>query len=174
MIQIKKIFFSLLLLFLLYPFNIQAKEKIIEEKINTDIVDQKSVIDEQQIELNPYSILIDTLTLEEKELICRITWQEAGNQCVKGQRAVIEIILNRLLSDKYPNTILEILSQPHQFSTWKDRNKVTNDQILQMQQILNLVYLENNTVLNYNYLYFNCEKPNKNDYIQIQNQWFWI
>lgn len=167
--QIKKIFFSLLLLFFTFTIvqNVKAEEKNLSEVV-------ESVIEEPNNETNLYTFIIDTLTSEEKELICRIVWREAGNQCVEGQRAVIEVILNRLLSEQYPNTILEILSQPHQFSTWKDRDKVTNDQILQMKNILNLVYIDNNIILDYNYLYFNCKKPNKHDYIKIQNQWFWI
>lgn len=183
MMQIKKILFSLLLIIssvFVFSYNIKAEEVAIEEGNTTDVAEQNSVIDEQineqlkEIEFRPYALIIDTLTIEEKELICRITWREAGNQCVEGQRAVMEVILNRLLSTKYPNTILEILSQPHQFSTWKDRDKVTNEQLLQMQNILNLVYLDKNTILNYSYLYFNCAKPKKNDYIKIQNQWFWV
>lgn len=173
--QIKKKFFSLLLsLICVLAINqkIYAQNDTIEEN-QSEVVE--SIIEEPNInEFKPYVFIINTLTSEEKELICRITWQEAGNQSIKGQRAVIEVILNRLLSDQYPNTILEILSQPNQFSTWKDRNKVTEEQILQMQQVLNLVYVDKNTILNYDYLYFNCKKPNKDGYIKIQNQWFWI
>ena len=173
MIQIKKKIFSLFfMLIIIFSMTNTIKASEINEKISTD-VGQKSIIDEQLI-TNPYTLVINSLTEKEKELICRITWLEAGNQSIEGQKAVIEVILNRLISVEWENNIEDILSSPHQFSTWKNRNIVTQEQIIKMNNVLNLVYLEQeNTLPNFNYVYFNNKKPNRKNFINIGEQWFW-
>lgn len=204
MTQIKKKFFLLLLLGMIFcfPRNAMAQESVSENQ--SDVADQKSVIEEQftmpaagvgvefgsneiteevfqraeeiQEEENksPYADAIDTLTQEEKELICKITYREAGNQPIAGQRAVMEVILNRLQSEAWPNDILSILSAPGQFSTWKARNKITNEKLLEMEMVLNLVYADTNTILpNDDYVYFNCANPGRES-IKIEQHWFWI
>ena len=188
MMQIKKRFLAFLVFVIVglcNPLIIQAQET----GNFTDVADQKSVIEEprtinlfikeeeeKKIELtnsNQYSAMISSLTPQEKELICRITYLEAGNQCIEGQRAVIEVILNRVAKAEWPNTVEGVLSAPHQFSTWKNRNIVSNEQILQMNNILNLVNCSNNTILpNINYVYFNNSNGSKNS-IKIQGHWFW-
>lgn len=43
----------------------------------------------------------------------------------RGQEAVVEVVLNRMASDLYPNTLYDVLSQnnPVQFVSWKRRDK---------------------------------------------------
>jgi hypothetical protein len=152
----------------------------------SDVVDQKSIIEEQQettemsyifypnAKVCPYLTTIQNLTQEEKELICKITYREAGNQPIEGQRAVMEVILNRLNSDEWPDDIKTILSTPGQFTTWKVRNKITNEQLMQMELVLSLVQMDSNTVLpSDDYVYFNCANPKKNS-IKIEGHWFWV
>ena len=200
--QIKKKFLSSLLLLGTLLF-IPSTTVIAQELISgnqSDVADQKSVIEEQFImpsagagtifdsnivtdevfqmalELNksPYADAIDSLTAEEKDLICKITYREAGNQPIEGQRAVMEVILNRLLSSNWHNDIETILGTPGQFTTWKARNKITEEKLLEMQMVLNTVYTEKNTILPSNeYVYFNCSNPGKES-IKIEQHWFWI
>lgn len=65
-----------------------------------------------------------SLTDEEKDLVARIVWLEARGESQEGQEAVVEVIFNRIASDKFPNTVYEVLSQgnPTQFCTWSSRN----------------------------------------------------
>lgn len=201
--QIKKKILSLLLAFvsLFMPTKAYAREvqsdvadqkSIIEEQttiempiagagiffsnqdLKNDIVFDLIDLTTEEIEiLSPYVEIIDNLSDDEKELICRVTWREAGNQCSEGQRAVMEIILNRLESDKWPDNIEEILSSPHQFSTWRLRNYVTEEQLEQMYDILDLVYTEEIVLPDNEYVYFNCAEHSSKDCIQIQGHWFW-
>lgn len=137
------------------------------------IVESKSVAEIEENTVSPYADIINSLTEEEKELICKITWLEAGNQEEEGQRAVIEVILNRLQSDNFPNTVYEVLSQSSQFSTWCNRNKVTDEQVEQIMAILEIVCNEEETVLTEEYLYFDGKKHDyATNYIQIQDHWF--
>ena len=52
---------------------------------------------------------------------------EAGNQGLKGKRLVCAVILNRVDSDDFPNTVEEVINQPRQFSVVSDGriNKVS-------------------------------------------------
>ncbi|MFR5011730.1 MAG: cell wall hydrolase [Acutalibacteraceae bacterium] len=59
-------------------------------------------------------------------MIARITMLEAGAEPDRGQQAVVEVILNWMYSDQFPDTVYEVLSQKDngcsQFVTWKNRN----------------------------------------------------
>ena len=50
--------------------------------------------------------------------LSRVIFAEAGNQTLKGQMAVGNVVLNRVESDLFPDTIVAVLSQRNQFSTW--------------------------------------------------------
>lgn len=83
----------------------------------------------ETIYANPYANLITMLTDKEIELLKSITWAEANNQSLDGQRAVMEVVFNRMLCGDYPNTVYEVLSQRGQFATWKYVNKVEPTEI---------------------------------------------
>ena len=53
----------------------------------------------------------------EQELFERVVEAEAGNQGLIGKRLVAAVIYNRVESEKFPNTVYEVLTSPHQFST---------------------------------------------------------
>ena len=119
---------------------------------------------------NPYVDLIDTLTDDEKYLIYQITFLEAGNQSMEGQRAVVEVILNRVLSDKYPNTVERVLSQSGQFVTWSYRNSKSHNE--EQEEALQLVY-EEEPILTLDYLMFSMGKFSwGRNYIKIGDHWF--
>ena len=51
----------------------------------------------------------------DKELLASIIFCEAGNQCYEGQVAVGAVIMNRVKSAVYPNSISEVVYQSGQF-----------------------------------------------------------
>lgn len=63
----------------------------------------------------------------EGELLARVVEAEAGNQGITGKRLVVAVIYNRVESEKFPNTVYEVLTSPHQFST------VWNGQVEKME-----------------------------------------
>ena len=130
----------------------------------------KYISDTECAPLSPYADLIDTLTDDEKYLIYQITFLEAGNQSMEGQRAVIEVILNRVLSDKYPNTVERVLSQSGQFVTWAYRNSKSHNE--EQEKALQLVY-EEEPILTLDYLMFSKGKFSwGRNYIKIGDHWF--
>lgn len=55
----------------------------------------------------------------DKILLKAIAQLEAGNQGLDGVRRVVDVILNRVDSSKFPNSIYDVLYSPGQFSTIK-------------------------------------------------------
>jgi N-acetylmuramoyl-L-alanine amidase len=53
----------------------------------------------------------------EQELFERVVEAEAGNQGLTGKRLVAAVIYNRVESERFPDSIGEVLRAPHQFST---------------------------------------------------------
>jgi len=49
------------------------------------------------------------LTPAEKQLLSRVVCVKAKGECEEGQQMLIEVILNRLLSDNYPDALKEIV-----------------------------------------------------------------
>lgn len=144
--------------------------------IDNNLIDEEIEIIEEEDEVaesrSIYADTIDDLTDNEKELIARITFREAGNQSEEGQRAVVEVILNRLNSEKWPNTVEGVLSQNRQFSTWAGRNRVSEENVDNMLYIIDKVSTED-PVLTEDYVYFNSLKnPTMRDRIKIQDHWF--
>ena len=56
-------------------------------------------------------------TQSEKELMARVVQAEAGNQDNIGKRLVVDCIINRVLSDDFPNTIKGVIYQAGAFAT---------------------------------------------------------
>lgn len=56
-----------------------------------------------------------TATSNEQALLAAIIFCEAGNQPYEGQVAVGAVIMNRVRSSVYPNSIAEVIYQPGQF-----------------------------------------------------------
>lgn len=54
------------------------------------------------------------------ELLCEITYAEAGNQTEEQQVAAAATILNRVESDSFPNTIKEVIMQKGQFASTRN------------------------------------------------------
>lgn len=52
--------------------------------------------------------------------LSRVIYAESGNQSLDGQMAVGNVVMNRVKSPAFPNTIKEVLSQKYQFATWRD------------------------------------------------------
>ena len=120
--------------------------------------------------VNPYTDIIDGLSEDEKALLKRITWAEANNQSIDGQRAVIEVIFNRILSEEWPDDLTGVLSQRGQFATWKYRNRVKPDG--NQDAALALVYTQPPILPSIDYVYFDTRGRNGRDHIKLQDHYF--
>lgn len=65
---------------------------------------------------------IKTISKSDIDLLATIVRAEAGNQSLEGKRAVADVVLNRVDSDRFPNTIKDVIYQKGQFSCVVDGN----------------------------------------------------
>lgn len=112
------------------------------------------------------------LTEEEINLLAKIVWVEARGESVEGQQAVVEVILNRMASDLFPDTLYDVLSQknPVQFSSWKlrDKAKPTEKEYNSIYEVLN----GNTNILRDDTLYFATKKLKSKLDIKIGEHYF--
>ena len=62
------------------------------------------------------------VTKEEIDLMAAIAEAEAGNQGLMGKRLVVDVILNRVESDYFPDAIEKVIYQQNQFTSISDGN----------------------------------------------------
>lgn len=71
-----------------------------------------------------YVAIEEQIALEDEmyelEMLAIAVHAEAGNQSFEGRQAVAGVILNRVDSTRFPNTISEVLNQKGQFSVMSD------------------------------------------------------
>lgn len=102
---------------------IEPEQEIQIEEVNADPVPvevevkEVEVVEQASTEETSYRI---TLNKEEKDLLCRTVYCEAGNQSIETQEMVALTILNRLESDKFPDTLHDVIYQKNQYevTTW--------------------------------------------------------
>lgn len=92
-------------------------------------------------------------TYSDTELFERVVEAEAGNQDMKGKRLVAAVIYNRIESDKFPNTIREVLTGEKQFSTVENGSI---DKVSVSEETKQAVILEEYDRTDPEILYFNC------------------
>lgn len=91
---------------------------ISNDDINVLINDYKNLVIEVEnsnADIYVYGRSFNTITLEDFDLLCRLTQAEAGNQCLEGKMAVAEVVLNRVEKKCFPNTIYDVIYAYKQF-----------------------------------------------------------
>lgn len=57
------------------------------------------------------------LTYGEAQLLMKLAEAEAGNQGVEGKRLIMSVVINRVRSPEYPNTVKEVIYEKNAFSS---------------------------------------------------------
>ena len=63
---------------------------------------------------------IHLINQEDRDLMIRCAFAEGGNQGEDGIWLIMSVIMNRVEDPDFPNTIKEVIYQPHQFSVVTD------------------------------------------------------
>lgn len=79
-----------------------------------------AVVEDIEVENNDLEFIVEEMYYDELEYLAACVEAEAGNQGLLGKRYVVDVILNRVDSDKFPNTITEVIEEPKQFSVVSD------------------------------------------------------
>lgn len=77
----------------------------------------KHVCDLESYSITPTEVVYSATTVSESDayVTAQLIENEAGNQGVNGKVAVAEVVRNRVLSEKFPSTVLEVIYQDGQF-----------------------------------------------------------
>lgn len=93
----------------------EAEEKIFSSD-NDSITESSNELDnipDESTNIREYAIPIST---EDQNKLCKLAFAEAGNQDVDGKALVMLVVLNRVESDKFPDSISEVIFARNQFS----------------------------------------------------------
>lgn len=118
---------------------------------------------------NPYDSI--EVTEDDINLMSALVFREARGESIEGQRAVVEVVLNRCLSSDFPDNVNDVIYQRKQFSTAKMLSKTTpNEENIEAVRYV----LENgNTSLSTTeYVYFSTGKSNGHGFTKLGNHWF--
>lgn len=126
----------------------KSDNKINNETIKVKTKTKKKNSNRWKIKLTDYEI----------EMLCQIVMLESGGECDKGQQAVTEVILNRMYSNLFPDTLEGVLSQNGQFVTWSYRSsaKITKKVRKNVKKVLE----GKTSILPYKTLYFSVAPQN--------------
>lgn len=139
----------------------------IEEVVETYIPEEETEVVEPEPEPEPEILM----SIEDIELIALVTMAEAEGECEEGKRLVIDTILNRVDSKRFPNTVKGVIYQPAQFSSmWNGRV----DRCYVMEDICQLVREELQSRTNYDVVFFHAGKYGKygKPLFQVGNHYF--
>lgn len=84
------------------------------------------------------SFSIDGYTEEEVDMICAVVEREVGGLSAQSKQIVTSVIINRVKSSAFPNTVYDVLHQPNQFNTIK--NYYTNERPVQVSTRIAVTY----------------------------------
>ena len=108
-------------------FGMRAKACEIRDGVNTPIFTELVTMNRNEREdmRNAEDVLADEdgaedvtvgYSASDLDLLAAIVYAEAGTEDFTGQRLVADVVLNRVHSPAWPNTVSEVVYQPYQFS----------------------------------------------------------
>ena len=119
------------------------------------------------------------MTDGERGLLAMVVYRECRGQERDGQKAVVEVVLNRVRNPEFPNTITEVVYQKYngryQFSC---APSLTTQSIKELNclsyafGVVDEVLEETDTVIPDRYLFFSTKAPGHNDYMKIGDHYF--
>lgn len=118
--------------------------------------------------VNPYESI--EISEDDITLMAKLVYCEARGESLDGQKAVVEVVLNRVLDSDFKNTVYDVIYEKHQFSTVnKLKNTTPNEE---NYEAVKYVVENGNTIFSTNYVYFSVGKSNGKNFTKLGNHWF--
>jgi Cell wall hydrolyses involved in spore germination len=116
------------------------------------------------------------ITNKDIHLMAQVVYGESRGESFDGKVAVASVILNRLISDKFPDSVSEVIYQPNAFSCITDKNikpdQTSFDAVYKAlsgyDPTSNSTFFYNPQISSSDWIY----KANKKDVIKIGNHTF--
>ena len=128
----------------------------------------KSVTNDDEI-INNYAVI--NLTNSERDLLARILALEASGQPDVGQRAVVEVVFNRIMTG-WASTVKGVIYDKGQFATVKYLDHPYAVPTEREYANIDWVLEHGSTILPPDYVYFATYKANGTDFIPIGDHYF--
>ena len=112
------------------------------------------------------------LSQEETDMLAKLIWREARGESFRGQQAVAEVVLNRMVSERFPTKdAINTIMAKDQFRTAKFMKETTADP-LQYKAIERALNGPNVLPLDV-YFFARCAEPGVQIWGRIDNHVFW-
>jgi hypothetical protein len=162
----KNVLFWLYLIFiLLFVLYIGALYKSEAEPIETIQESEVELVEVQEcIKPQQETESSEIYSENDKILMARVVFAEARGECDEGQQAIAQVILNRVHSAVYPDTISEVINQQGQFVIG---NRYTEKELKNIDCVL-----ENGFDLPPDVMYFGTWQFRKGEAVKIGNHYF--
>lgn len=137
------------------------------------IIEIESEPEEEIIEevLTTYSGI--SISDDEMHYLKQIVAAESQTESVAGRQAVAEVIFNRVLDSRFPNSVYGVLSQRGQFATWRMRNASWVIPSMAVEAINTTVNNGQTILPSTEYVVFSTSRQSYGyDYIKIGHHWF--
>lgn len=118
---------------------------------------------------NPYDSI--EVTEDDINLLSKLVYCESRGESIEGQRAVVEVVLNRCLDSDFPDTINDVIYQRKQFSTAKMLSKTTPNEE-NIEAVKYVLENGNTSLATTEYVYFSTGKSNGHGFTKLGNHWF--
>ena len=96
-----------------YLIKVEEEKKAAEEAQR--LAEEQAAAEAREAEAQAAAQSAVSVSASEQELLAALIFCEAGNQPYEGQVAVGAVVMNRVRSSAYPNTITEVIYQSGQF-----------------------------------------------------------
>ncbi|MBR1554717.1 MAG: cell wall hydrolase, partial [Oscillospiraceae bacterium] len=137
----------------LYLDNVFGEDYAVPEVVETTVPETEAPVIETTTEA-----AVSGITDEEYILLCNCVAHEAGSDVitVENKAKVVEVIMNRVASSSFPNTIYGVITQKYQFSgssSYANLSSYTSKVTDNVKAAVDL-YFSNPSSFNQGYLYF--------------------
>lgn len=123
----------------------------------------------ENVPVNNYAVI--NLSDSERDLLAKILALEAGDQPDVGQRAVVEVVFNRVLTG-WASTVEGVIYDKGQFATVKYLNHPYQTPDEKEYANIDWVLEHGSTILPPDYVFFATYKANGKDFIHIEDHYF--
>lgn len=103
------------------PPETQSVTELAIEAQTEPVVETESIVETEPIteteveETEPVTETPVATTSDDQYLLAYVIWHEAGNQPYEGMQAVGIVVMNRVRSSAFPNTVYNVINQQNQF-----------------------------------------------------------
>ena len=117
---------------------------------------------------NPYETI--SISEDDIDLLAALVFHEARGESLDGQKAVVEVVFNRILDSDFKNSVYDVIYEKRQFSTASKLKGTTPNK--ENYEAVNYVIENGPTILSTDYVYFSVGKSNGHNFIKLGGHWF--